>query len=207
MLVLDEPTNDLDIETLELLEELIGDFDGTVLLVSHDRVFLDNIVTSTLAFEGDGRVREYVGGWEDYLRQSAGRARSARSAGPARPRVARQRGGAPARSARPREKRKLSYKEQRELDALPGRIEALEAEQRDAQDGDGVAGVLQGGRRPHQGRHGPSRRGRRGAGADRSSDGWSWKAEVRSDEPVNGNGRPRPLQCVIVYSITLMPTA
>ena len=70
VLVLDEPTNDLDIETLELLEELVGDFDGTVLLVSHDRVFLDRIVTSTLAFEGDGRVTEYVGGYEDYLRQS-----------------------------------------------------------------------------------------------------------------------------------------
>src|SRR5688500_13897783 len=71
VLVLDEPTNDLDIETLELLEELIGAFDGTVLLVSHDRVFLDHIVTSTLAFEGGGRVAEYVGGYEDYLRQSA----------------------------------------------------------------------------------------------------------------------------------------
>ena len=73
VLVLDEPTNDLDIETLELLEELIGDFDGTVLLVSHDRAFLDNIVTSTLAFEGEGRVVEYVGGYEDYLRQSTRR--------------------------------------------------------------------------------------------------------------------------------------
>ena len=71
VLILDEPTNDLDIETLELLEELIGDFEGTVLLVSHDRVFLDRIVTSTLAFEGNGRVTEYVGGWEDYLRQSS----------------------------------------------------------------------------------------------------------------------------------------
>ena len=70
VLILDEPTNDLDIETLELLEELIGDFEGTVLLVSHDRVFLDRIVTSTLAFEGNGRVTEYVGGWEDYLRQA-----------------------------------------------------------------------------------------------------------------------------------------
>ena len=70
VLILDEPTNDLDIETLELLEELIGDFEGTVLLVSHDRVFLDRIVTSTLAFEGNGRVTEYVGGWEDYLRQT-----------------------------------------------------------------------------------------------------------------------------------------
>ena len=73
VLVLDEPTNDLDVETLELLEELIGGFDGTVLLVSHDRAFLDNIVTSTLAFEGDGVVREYVGGYADYLRQSAAR--------------------------------------------------------------------------------------------------------------------------------------
>ncbi len=70
VLVMDEPTNDLDIETLELLEELIADFPGTVLLVSHDRAFLDNIVTSTLAFEGEGRVVEYVGGWGDYLRQS-----------------------------------------------------------------------------------------------------------------------------------------
>src|SRR5690606_36081266 len=71
VLVLDEPTNDLDIETLELLEELIADFDGTVLLVSHDRVFLDHIVTSTIAFEGQGQVVEYVGGWQDYLRQKA----------------------------------------------------------------------------------------------------------------------------------------
>ena len=73
MLVLDEPTNDLDIETLELLEELIGGFDGTVLLVSHDRVFLDNIVTSTLAFDGRGGVTEYVGGYEDFLRQHGSR--------------------------------------------------------------------------------------------------------------------------------------
>src|SRR4029078_2245050 len=69
VLVLDEPTNDLDIETLELLEELVSDFAGTVLLVSHERVFLDRVVTSTLAFEGDRRVVEYVGGFEDYLRQ------------------------------------------------------------------------------------------------------------------------------------------
>ena len=79
VLVLDEPTNDLDIETLELLEELVGDFPGTVLLVSHDRVFLDRVATSTLAFEGDGRVTEYVGGYEDYLRQRG--ARSARKWG------------------------------------------------------------------------------------------------------------------------------
>ena len=131
VLVLDEPTNDLDIETLELLEELIGAFDGTVLLVSHDRAFLDNIVTSTVAFEGDGRVREYVGGWEDYVRQSARSAGPAArgsgdrtSAGPVDSRLARRTAG------RGREKRKLSYNEQREFDALPARIEALEAEQR-----------------------------------------------------------------------------
>jgi ABC transport system ATP-binding/permease protein len=130
VLVLDEPTNDLDIETLELLEELIGSFDGTVLLVSHDRAFLDNIVTSTVAFEGDGRVREYVGGWEDFIRQSAG----AQVGGSAGPQV-RGAGGAgaaaPVAETRPREKRKLSYNEQREFDALPARIEALEGEQRD----------------------------------------------------------------------------
>ena len=133
VLVLDEPTNDLDVETLELLEELIGAFDGTVLLVSHDRAFLDNIVTSTLAFEGEGVVREYVGGYADYLRQSAARVRPrARTPGAdmAAPRSARD-SGAPAavvRDDRAAGKRKLSYNEQRELDALPARIAALETE-------------------------------------------------------------------------------
>lgn len=70
LLVLDEPTNDLDVETLELLEELLCNYDGTLILVSHDRTFLDNVVTSTLAFEGDGMINEYVGGYEDWLRQS-----------------------------------------------------------------------------------------------------------------------------------------
>jgi ATP-binding cassette subfamily F protein uup len=128
VLILDEPTNDLDIETLELVEELIADFDGTVLLVSHDRVFLDHLVTSTLAFEGDGRVAEYVGGWEDYLRQSSAR-QQARGADGARlkPRAPLS---PPLRAPMSREpRRKLSYNEQRELEALPGRIEALEAEQ------------------------------------------------------------------------------
>jgi ATP-binding cassette subfamily F protein uup len=126
VLVLDEPTNDLDIETLELLEERISEFDGTVLLVSHDRVFLDNIVTSTLAFEGGGRVVEYVGGWQDYLRQ--------RGAAPAPPPAvqpaaapAESRGTAPVATATPA--RKLSFKEKKELESLPARIEALEAEQ------------------------------------------------------------------------------
>jgi ABC transport system ATP-binding/permease protein len=130
VLVLDEPTNDLDIETLELLEELIGSFDGTVLLVSHDRAFLDNIVTSTVAFEGDGRVREYVGGWEDFIRQSAG-AQVGGSAGPQVLGAGGAGAAAPVAEPRPREKRKLSYNEQREFDALPARIEALEGEQRD----------------------------------------------------------------------------
>jgi ATP-binding cassette subfamily F protein uup len=129
VLVLDEPTNDLDIETLELLEELIADFDGTVLLVSHDRVFLDRIVTSTLAFEGDGRVVEYVGGWQDYLRQRGQLAsvesptlKVNRPPGESEPK--RVSDGAAAHG-----RRKLSYKEQRELEALPDRIAALEAEQ------------------------------------------------------------------------------
>ncbi|MBA2258818.1 MAG: ATP-binding cassette domain-containing protein [Acidobacteria bacterium] len=122
VLVLDEPTNDLDIETLELLEELIGDFDGTVLLVSHDRVFLDRIVTSTLAFEGNGRVTEYVGGWHDYLRQTS----SSRSSGLSAPKAAEPR--TPSPEPLSPGKRKLSFKEQRELEALPERIAALETE-------------------------------------------------------------------------------
>ena len=127
VLVLDEPTNDLDIDTLELLEELLQDYAGTVFLVSHDRAFLDNVVTSTIAFEGEGRWREYEGGVEDWLTQSrraqalAGRSAAPAAEAPAKPEVA-PRAGAP--------KRKLSYKEQRELEALPGRIEALEQEQK-----------------------------------------------------------------------------
>ena len=122
VLVLDEPTNDLDIETLELLEELVADFPGTVLLVSHDRVFLDRVVTSTLAFEGHGRVVEYVGGYDDYLRQS--RATGAeRMSSPTLTIAAHAR---PEKRSRPR---KLTYNEQRELEALPARIAALEEEQ------------------------------------------------------------------------------
>ncbi len=120
VLVMDEPTNDLDIETLELLEELIADFDGTVLLVSHDRVFLDHIVTSTLAFEGQGRVVEYVGGYEDYVRQ-----RPAAGSAPASAERRAPSGG----SRTPAARRKLSFNEQRELATLPAHIEALEAEQ------------------------------------------------------------------------------
>jgi len=136
VLVLDEPTNDLDIDTLELLEELLQNYPGTVFLVSHDRRFLDNVVTSTIVWEGDespGRWREYEGGYEDWVAQSA-RAKAIRSA------PTPSRGDAAGRSAEPRtaaaatapavKPRKLSYKEQRELDELPARIEALEAEQK-----------------------------------------------------------------------------
>jgi ATP-binding cassette subfamily F protein uup len=131
VLVLDEPTNDLDIETLELLEELVGAFDGTVLLVSHDRTFLDNIVTSTLAFEGDGRIVEYVGGYEDYLRQRSvpGSGIDSGSAMKDSRLGIRDKGletGDP--SLEQKQKRKLSFKERRELESLPAHIEALETE-------------------------------------------------------------------------------
>jgi ATP-binding cassette subfamily F protein uup len=116
LLVLDEPTNDLDIETLELLEERLLEFSGTILLVSHDRAFVDNVVTSTLAFEGEGRVYEYVGGYTEWLRQRRTPAAApGRRALPA-PAVAKP---APAPA-------KLSFKERRELEQLPARIEALE---------------------------------------------------------------------------------
>jgi ATP-binding cassette subfamily F protein uup len=123
VLVLDEPTNDLDIETLDLLEELLMDYAGTVLLVSHDRAFINNVVTSTLVFEGDGRVSEYVGGYDDWLRQS-----KAKSGAPAVPVRVEERKVATLVSTREKQ-RKLSFKEQKELDELPKRIEELDAEQ------------------------------------------------------------------------------
>jgi ABC transport system ATP-binding/permease protein len=129
VLVLDEPTNDLDIDTLELLEDLLQQYEGTVFLVSHDRRFLDNVVTSTLVAEGDGFWREYEGSVEDWLTQSA-RARPVQ----AEPVVSREAvsasaNTAPTSTAPTNPKRKLSYKEQRELDGLPAQIEALETEQ------------------------------------------------------------------------------
>ncbi|UZD54756.1 ABC-F family ATP-binding cassette domain-containing protein [Caldimonas aquatica] len=137
VLVLDEPTNDLDIDTLELLEDLLQDYEGTVFLVSHDRRFLDNVVTSTIAWEGDespGRWREYEGGYEDWRAQSErSRALRPRAAAPAPAPPP-----PPAVAPRPAA-RKLSYKEQRELDELPARIEALEAEQK--QIGETLAGT------------------------------------------------------------------
>ncbi|MCB1978038.1 MAG: ATP-binding cassette domain-containing protein [Burkholderiaceae bacterium] len=133
VLVLDEPTNDLDIETLDLLEELLQNYDGTVFLVSHDRRFLDNVVTSTIAFEGDGVWREYEGGVSDWLVQST-RSRALRDAsGSAAPtsQEKNSKNGPQRLSSNgfKLSKRKLSYKEQRELDELPAHIEALEAEQ------------------------------------------------------------------------------
>ncbi|MES9963296.1 MAG: ATP-binding cassette domain-containing protein [Candidatus Sedimenticola sp. 20ELBAFRAG] len=117
VLVMDEPTNDLDMETLELLEELLLDYQGTLLLVSHDRAFLNNVVTSSLVFEGQGRVNEYVGGYDDWLRQR-------QPANAQKPLAASQ---AKSKTEKPKPKpKKLSYKDQRELEALPKRIEELE---------------------------------------------------------------------------------
>ncbi|MFN5047792.1 ATP-binding cassette domain-containing protein [Roseateles sp.] len=126
VLVLDEPTNDLDIETLELLEELLADYDGTVFLVSHDRRFLDNVVTSTIVNEGPGRWREYEGDIQDWLTQSK---RAAALQAKAAPASAPAPAAAPAPAPVVANKRKLSYKEQRELDELPAKVAALEAEQ------------------------------------------------------------------------------
>lgn len=150
VLVMDEPTNDLDIETLDLLEEVISEFEGTILLVSHDRVFIEHIVTSTLVFEGEGRVTEYAGGYEDYLRQSGsvnGPSISWGSPEPVGRRDAqfarsRQSGGSSSSvssghetagsripDSEPRLRKKLTFNESRELESLPARIEALESEQ------------------------------------------------------------------------------
>ncbi len=118
LLIMDEPTNDLDAESLTLLEELVADYAGTLLLVSHDRAFLDNVVTSTLVFEGGGSVNEYVGGYSDWLRQ--------RRKPSAAPDDAAARTRNPPAAAKPR---RLSYKDQRELDGLPDKIQRLEQEQ------------------------------------------------------------------------------
>ncbi|MFO8174110.1 MAG: ATP-binding cassette domain-containing protein, partial [Longimicrobiales bacterium] len=127
VLVLDEPTNDLDLETLELLEARLVEFDGTVLVVSHDRSFLDNVCTSTLVFEGDGVVKEYVGGYSDW-RRVAERQEEARRAEESSRQVGAQ-SRAPTRE-RPRtsSSHRLSFNELRELKELPSRIQALEEE-------------------------------------------------------------------------------
>src|SRR6201999_1606112 len=124
LLIMDEPTNDLDTDTLELLEEMVSEYPGTLLLVSHDRAFLDNVVTSTLVFEGEGRINEYVGGYTDWLAQrktdASGRAAPS-GASPAKPAAP-----PPAAAAKPK---RLSFNEQRELKELPEKIQRLEAEQ------------------------------------------------------------------------------
>ena len=127
VLVLDEPTNDLDLETLELLEEQLLEWSGTLLLVSHDRRFLDNVVTSTIAFESDARWREYIGGYDDWLRQRSSQVRGSEVQRSSAPQTQGSRtSAAPPASSR----RKLSYNEQREYELLPGRIAALEQEQK-----------------------------------------------------------------------------
>ena len=135
VVVLDEPTNDLDIETLELLEALLQDYAGTLFLVSHDREFLDNVVTQTIAFEGEGRWKEYAGGYSDWKRASKASPAAAEpspepsqapSQEPSHPPPTKAFGGRLRRVPT-----KLSYKEARELEALPGAIEALEREQSD----------------------------------------------------------------------------
>lgn len=125
VLVMDEPTNDLDIETLEILEGLLLDFKGTLLLVSHDRAFMNNVVTSTLAFEGGGVVNDYVGGYDDWLKQrpSGGKGKSATKKA--------QAAATPVTQPVASKAKKLSYKDQRELDQLPERIDTLETEQQE----------------------------------------------------------------------------
>jgi ATP-binding cassette subfamily F protein uup len=122
---MDEPTNDLDIETLELLEELLGNYAGTLLLVSHDRAFLDNVVSSTLIFEGDGVIEEYIGGYKDWLTQKQ----------MSSPQKAPERKSSDQRSLNEPSKKitKLSFKEQKELTELPKEIEKLESEQTEIQ--------------------------------------------------------------------------
>jgi ATP-binding cassette subfamily F protein uup len=120
LLVMDEPTNDLDAETLDLLEELLMEYSGTLLLVSHDREFLNNVVTSTLALSGKGEVREYVGGYDDWQRQAADEATGAPD--PVKPALARPK-------QPPERPRKLTFREERELESLPERIATLEKEQ------------------------------------------------------------------------------
>jgi ATP-binding cassette subfamily F protein uup len=125
LLVLDEPTNDLDLETLELVEDLLAGFEGTILLVSHDREFLNNVVTSTLVFEGNGRWTEYAGGYDDWLRQTGGREADRKAASEKEQRKASASAAPRASSAA---SRKLGFQERRELEQLPDRIDKLEAE-------------------------------------------------------------------------------
>ena len=137
---MDEPTNDLDAETLDLLEDMLVEYEGTLLLVSHDREFLDNVVTSTLVFEGEGRIGDYVGGYADWMREKEKQAAALKAGESTRLTSSRSDvGGVPSPRSNPsgpgtaatktKPARKLTNKEQRELEALPKQIEKLEAEQ------------------------------------------------------------------------------
>jgi len=128
-LILDEPTNDLDMESLEILETMLVNYQGTVIIVSHDRYFLDNVVTSTWVFEGDGVVDEYVGGYEDYLRQKSESTRLSDGKNITNKKQNQKKES----ELKVKEKKKLSYKDKNELDKLPAKIEALEKEQQDLQ--------------------------------------------------------------------------
>ncbi len=132
LMVLDEPTNDLDVETLELLEEILGEHKGAILLVSHDREFLNNVVTSTIAFEGNGKVREYVGGYEDWLRQG-GQWNLSDDTGAKNAKTSTKVAPVADTSESNSDKKKLSYKLQRELNALPAEIEKFEQKVLDAE--------------------------------------------------------------------------
>ena len=129
LLILDEPTNDLDVETLDLLQDILGDYDGTVLLVSHDRAFLENTVTQVIAFEGQGQLSEFGGGYDDWLRYSQQRTQAVSAKATAKAATAPVAATQPAAVTR----KKLSFKEQKELDNLPAEIEALEQEQAEIQ--------------------------------------------------------------------------
>jgi ATP-binding cassette subfamily F protein uup len=120
VLVLDEPTNDLDLETLELLESLLVEYQGTMLLVSHDRAFLNDVVTSTLVIDGDGRVKEYEGGYDDYLRQRSSEVSVEAESTTKTPRKK-------STDTTRGQNKKLSFKERKEIETLPGRIESLES--------------------------------------------------------------------------------
>ena len=126
LIVMDEPTNDLDMVTLELLEEMLADYKGTLLLISHDRAFMDNVVTSTWVFDGKGNIDEYVGGYQDYLEQRPDQTVVDQKMAVKK---AQAKAEAAALPAAPAPKKKLSYKDQRELEMLPAEIEALEKEQ------------------------------------------------------------------------------
>ena len=141
LLVMDEPTNDLDVETLELLEELLMDYQGTLLLVSHDRAFLDNVITSSLVFEGRGVIREYVGGYSDWLRQKKTDRKPVKKDPGSKP--APDKASQAARPNQTVKPTKLSYKDQRELDSLPQLIESLDAEQAQLQETMNAAGFYQ----------------------------------------------------------------